>query len=360
VDVGIRGALPAADGRRICEQADFGGRLVERKFVDVVADVLARRMETDPRVVVLGEDVHRLKGGTNGATRGLQERFPDRVLGTPISENAFFGLAAGAAMDGRLRPVVEFMYPDFTWVAADQVFNQAGKARHMFGGQCAVPLVLRTKVAMGTGYGSQHLMDPAGLFATSPGWRIVAPSTPFDYVGLMNAALTCDDPVLVIEHVDLYQRTMPAPADDLDFLVPLGRAAVRRPGRRATLLTYLAMVQPALDAVERLGLDVEVVDLRSLDRAGIDWATIGESLRKTNRVLVVEQGALGPSWGGWLADELQRRFFDWLDHPVERVTGAESAPTISKVLERAAIAGVEELEDGLRRVLGMPSGRERR
>lgn len=360
VDVGIRGDVPPVGERRACEQADFGGRLVERRFVDVIADVLARRMETDPRVVVLGEDVHRLKGGTNGATRGLEERFPGRVLGTPIAENAFFGLATGAAMDGRVRPVVEFMYPDFTWVAADQVFNQAGKARHMFGGDCAVPLVLRTKIALGTGYGSQHLMDPAGLFATSPGWRIVAPSTPFDYVGLMNAALACEDPVLVIEHVDLYQRAMPAPAEDLDFLVPLGKAAVRRPGRAATLLTYLAMVQPALDAVARLGVDVEVVDLRTLDRAGLDWTTIGESVRKTNRVLVVEQGALGPSYGGWLVDELQRRLFDWLDHPVERVTGAESSPTISSVLERAAMAGPEEIEAGLRRVLALAAGAERR
>jgi 2-oxoisovalerate dehydrogenase E1 component len=324
--------------------------------VDVVADVLGRRMETDPRIVVLGEDVHRLKGGTNGATRGLKDRFPDRVLGTPISENAFFGLGTGMAMDGRLRPIVEFMYPDFTWVAADQVFNQAGKARHMFGGDCPVPLVLRTKVAMGTGYGSQHLLDPAGIFATSPGWRIVAPSTAFDYVGLMNAALACADPVLVIEHVDLYQRVMPAPADDLDYFLPLGRAAVRREGRRATVLSYLSMVHSTLDAVARLGVDVEVIDLRSLDRAGIDWEVIGASVRKTNRVLIVEQGSLGTSWGGWLADELQRRLFDWLDHPVERVTGAESAPTISRVLERAAIAGPEEIADGLRRVLALPGG----
>ena len=129
------------------------------------------------------------------------------MLGTPISENAFAGLGGGIAMDGRFRPVVEFMYPDFLWVAADQVFNQIGKARHMFGGNGAVPLVLRTKVAAGTGYGSQHSMDPAGIFATPPGWRIVAPSTPFDYIGLMNAALALDDPVLVLEHVDLYGTT---------------------------------------------------------------------------------------------------------------------------------------------------------
>ncbi len=158
-----------------------------RKFIDCVADVMHRRMETDPRIICMGEDIHRLRGGTNGATRGLAEAYPGRVLGTPISEAAFMGLAGGMAMDGRFRPVVEFMYPDFLWVAADQVFNQAAKARHMFGGTAKAPLVLRTKVAIGTGYGSQHSMDPAGIFATAPGWRIVAPSTPYDYVGLMNA-----------------------------------------------------------------------------------------------------------------------------------------------------------------------------
>ncbi len=170
----------------------------------------------------------------------------------------------------------------------------------------------------------------------------------------MNAALACTDPVLVIEHVDLYQRVMAAPEDDLDYFIPLGRAAVRREGRGVTILTYLSMVHSTLEAVARLGVDVEVIDLRSLDRAGIDWEVIGASVRKTNRVLIIEQGAIGTSWGGWLADELQRRLFDWLDHPVERVTGAESAPTISKVLERAAIAGPEEIADGLRRVLALP------
>jgi 2-oxoisovalerate dehydrogenase E1 component len=351
VDAGLRGPPLTAGSARACEPASYPGRLEDRKFVDVIADVIGRRMETDPRVIVLGEDVHRLKGGTNGATRGLKDRFPDRVLGTPISENAFFGLGAGMAMDGRLRPIVEFMYPDFMWVAADQIFNQAGKARHMFGGSLGVPLVLRTKVAVGTGYGSQHSMDPAGIFATSAGWRIVAPSTPFDYVGLMNAALAGSDPVLFLEHVDLYGATMRAPVDDLDYVVPLGTAALRRAGERVTVLAYLGMVRHALEAVERLGVDAEVVDLRTLDRAGLDWEAVGASLRKTNRLLIAEQGPLGPSWGAWVADEAQRRFFDWLDAPIERVTGSESSPTISKVLEEAAIARTDAVVAGLRRVL---------
>jgi 2-oxoisovalerate dehydrogenase E1 component len=318
------------------------------KFIDAVAGVMARRMSRDDRIVIMGEDIHRLNGGTNGATKGLAQAHPDRVLGTPISENGFTGLAGGIALDGRFLPVVEFMYADFMWVAADQLFNQIAKARHMYGGGNDVPIVLRSKVATGTGYGSQHSMDPAGIFATAPGWRIVAPSTPFDYIGLMNSALKCQDPVVVLEHVDLYPSTGDVPAGEWDFCLPVGRAAVRRPGSEVTVLSYLAMTGYVLAAVTTVGtVDAEVIDLRWLDRASVDWDTIGESIRKTNRVLIAEQGALGTSYGGWLADEIQRRFFDWLDHPVQRVTGGEASPTISKVLERAAIARTEEVADAL-------------
>jgi 2-oxoisovalerate dehydrogenase E1 component len=350
VDAGVRGDLTELAGARTAERATFTGQLRRGKFIDAVSAVMDRRMGTDPRVIVLGEDVHKLAGGTNGATKGLPAKYPGRVLGTPISENAFVGLGGGIALDGRFRPVVEFMYPDFLWVAADQVFNQIGKARHMFGGRNPVPLVLRTKVAMGSGYGSQHLMDPAGIFATSAGWRIMAASTPFDYIGLMNAALAVDDPVLMLEHVDLYGSEGEIPADDLDYQIPFGRAAVRRAGSEVTVLTYLSMVARAAEAIERTGIDGELIDLRFLDRASLDWETVGESVRKTNAVLIVEQGTLGPSYGGWLADEVQRRFFDWLDQPVQRVHGTESSPSISKVLERAAIAGTEEVIAGLERV----------
>lgn len=344
VDVGVRGDLSEMDDARTVAAEGHAVPVQEMKLVESIAAVLGRRMETDPGVIVMGEDVHRLNGGTNGATRGLAERFPDRVLGTPISENAFTGLACGVALDGRFTPVVEFMYADFMWVAADQLFNQVARARHMYGGDGAVPLVLRSKVAMGTGYGSQHSMDPAGIFATSAGWRIVAPTTPYDYVGLMNAALRCQDPVVVLEHVDLYNAVGPGPVDDLDFCLPVGKAAIRREGKDATILTYLGMVPFVLEAVEEFGeVDAEVIDLRWLDRASIDWDTIEASLTKTNQVMIAEQGAVGTSYGGWLADEIHRRFFDLLDAPVRRVTGAEASPSISKVLERAAIAQKDEV-----------------
>ncbi len=356
VNVGVRGDASELDALRVLDPSRSDAAREETKFVDAVAAVMERRMSEDERIVVLGEDIHRLKGGTNGATKGLADAFPERVLGTPISENAFMGLGGGLALDGRYRPVVEFMYPDFLWVAADQVFNQVGKARHMFGGDNPVPLVLRTKVAMGSGYGSQHLMDPAGIFATSPGWRIVAPSCAADYVGLMNAALALQDPVLVIEHVDLYGEKDEIIAGDLDYIIPPGTAAVRREGSVVTVISYLSMVKHSLEAIEQTGVDAELIDLRWLDRASIDWQTIGESIRKTNAVLIVEQGALGTSYGGWLSDEIQRRFFDWLDQPVQRVTGQESSPSISRVLERAAIARTEEVVAALQAVVANAGG----
>ena len=357
VDVGVRGDLSELSGARTQERSDYTGEMTGVRFVDAVAEVMDRNMTEDDRILVLGEDIHRLKGGTNGATKGLAEKFPNRILGTPISENAFTGLGGGLALDGRYRPVVEFMYPDFMWVAADQVFNQIGKARHMFGGESAVPLVLRTKVAMGSGYGSQHLMDPAGIFATAPGWRIMAASNPYDYVGMMNAALACDDPVLMIEHVDLYMTKGEIPAEGLDYQIPYGTASLVREGSDMTVLTYMSMVNHTREALDATGIDADLVDLRFLDRASLDWATIGESIRKTNNVLIVEQGAIGTSYGGWLADEIQRRFFDYLDQPVERVTGSEASPSISKVLERAAIAQTAEVEAGLRRVIAAKGAR---
>jgi 2-oxoisovalerate dehydrogenase E1 component len=359
VDVGVRGDLSELAGSRYEDEDSFSGQLGERKFIDVVSEVMARRMETDESVVVLGEDVDGLKGGTNGATRRPLEKFPERVLGTPISENAFAGLGGGMALDGRFRPVVEFMYADFLWVAADQLFNQIAKARHMFGGDSPVPFVLRAKLAAGTGYGSQHSMDPAGILTTAPGLRVVAPSTPFDYVGLMNTALACADPVVVLEHVDLYPSTGVGPVDDLDYRLPVGRAAIRRTGGDLTVISYLSMVGHCLEALDEVPeIAADLIDLRWLDRASLDWAAIETSVRKTNRVLIVEQGATGTSYGGRLADEIQRRLFDWLDGPVERVTGGEASPSISRVLERAATARTEEVVTALRAIAAERGERE--
>ncbi|WP_182353293.1 alpha-ketoacid dehydrogenase subunit alpha/beta [Flaviflexus huanghaiensis] len=348
LDVGLRDDTDAVKLEECQEITDVPeSELVETKFLDAVASVMHRRMEQDDRIYIMGEDVHKLNGGSRGATKGLPEAFPGKVLGTPISEAGFTGLGGGVALDGRLYPVVELMYADFIWVAADQIFNQIGKARHMFGGQHPMSMLLRIKIGTRTGYGSQHSMDPAGILATNPGWRIIAPSTPYDYIGLLNAAMKLGDPVAVLEHdADLYRSVGMAPADR-DFTLPVGKAVLRRTGDEVTVISYLSMVAQSIEAVEKTGVDADVIDLRWLDRASIDWDTIGESVKKTNRILIVEQANEGTSYGGWLADEIQRRYFDWLDAPIMRVHGSESSPSISKVLEAAALADVDDVADAL-------------
>ncbi len=345
-DQGLRGDLSEFDGISFVEQESFSGELAKVKLIESIASVMVRRMETDDRYFVMGEDIHKLRGGTNGATKGIPDRWPDRCIPTPIAEHGFVGLCGGVAMDGHYRPVVELMYPDFSLVAADQLFNQIAKARHMFGGETNVPLVLRTKIALGSGYGSQHSMDPAGMFAMWPGWRIVAASTPFDYVGLMNSALLCEDPVMMLEHVDLYQSEGLGSETDFDYYIPLGKAKVVRRGGAFTVLTYLSMVSKAIEVADEMGVDAEIIDLRSLDRGGLDWDTIGNSVRKTHNVVVLEQGPLTTSYGAMVTDELQRRFFDYLDQPVKRIHGGEASPSVSKVLERAAFVGEEEIRRG--------------
>ncbi|TPW74845.1 alpha-ketoacid dehydrogenase subunit alpha/beta [Schumannella soli] len=352
INEGIRGDIPSFEGLTVKNASDFAeSELRDAKFVDVIAETMHRRMSQDDSIITLGEDIHRLSGGSRGATKGLADDFPARTLGTPISENAFTGFAGGVAMDGRYYPVIELMYADFLWVAADQLFNQIGKARHMFGGQSDMPLIMRIKIGTNTGYGSQHSMDPAGILATSVGWRIIAPSTPLDYVGLLNTAMRLKDPVAVLEHdADLYKTVGKAPID-LDYLLPFGKAEIRRSGSEVTVISYLSMVQRALDAVEQTGVDGEVIDLRWLDKASVDWDAIGESITKTNRVVIVEQGAAGTSYGGWLSDEIQRRYFDYLDAPVTRVSGSESSPSISKVLEAAALASTDDIVAAIRGIV---------
>jgi 2-oxoisovalerate dehydrogenase E1 component len=351
VEEGIRGDLSELAGQSIREAGDFvPSAMQEMKFVDVISGVMLRNMMRDKHIFVFGEDVHRLRGGTAGATRGIAEKFANRLVGTPICENGFVGLALGAAMNG-LRPVVEIMYPDFCLVAGDQLFNQISKVRHMFGGGFPLPLVVRSRVSAGAGYGSQHSMDASGLFALFPGWRIVSPSNPFDYIGLMNTALRCNDPVLVVEHNDLYQTVGQVPIDGWDYCIPFGRARIARQGSVCTVLTYLSMVNVCNTIAEESGIDAEVIDLRTLDPLGLDWQTIEESVRRTNRLLIVEQTARGTSHGARIAQEAHERLFDWLDAPVMRVTGTQSAPVVSKPLESAALAGPGAIKHGLEQLL---------
>lgn len=347
VDENIRGDLSEFADARFREIEDVpAGERQNTKFITAASDVIARAMERDDRIIIMGEDVHRLRGGVSGATKGALERWPERVLAMPIAENGFVGIALGAALCG-LRPIVEIMFGDFCLVAADQLFNGVSKVRHMFGGGFPVPIVVRVRVSPHTGYGSQHSGDPTGLFALFPGWRIVAPTTPADYIGLMNAALLCDDPVVVIEHVELFQTEGPVPAGDLDYCTRLGQARIVRPGKACTILTATNMVAASRQAVDELGTDAEIIDLRSLDPTGWDWLTIEKSIRKTNRVLIAEQTQRGLSIGGRLTQEIQDRLFDYLDHEILHVTGSLSAPVVSAPLNRAALGSAEKVKAAL-------------
>lgn len=319
------------------------------KMAQAISAVLARRMETDPEVFTLGEEVGHLGGGAYGATKDALALFPDRVLNTPITEAGFTGLAHGAAMAG-LKPVIDIMFPDFVLVAADQFFNQIGMARHMYGGGVDVPLVMRTRSSAGRGFGAQHSNDGVGLFALYPGWRILAPTTPFDYIGMFNSALRSLDPVMIIEHHELYQMSGPIPENDLDYFVPMGKAEVRRKGSDVTVITYLSMSPRVLKIAEHLaseGVEVEIIDLRTLDHAHMDFNMIGESVAKTGSVVVVEQASSSQSLGHFIASQVQNRFFDHLDHPVLLANSLDVPVPVSKPLESACLVSDETIRSAI-------------
>ena len=348
---GIRSDGHEFEGATYREREDFRD-MQGRKFIDVIPEVIKRRMDTDPAVVVLGEEVGNMRGGAFGATKGIFRTHPERVINTPITEAGFTGMSLGLTIVGK-KPVVEVMYPDFTLVAADQIFNQIGKFRYMYGNQSDVPIVFRTKVGIGTGYGAQHSMEPAPMYAMYPGWRVVAPSNPFDYVGLFNSAIRSLDPVFVIEHAMLYEESGEVP-EDRDYLIPFGKARVARAGGDVTVVAYSYMVSKALKAaseLEREGISIEVIDLRSVDYASIDYETIGRSLATTGRVLLLEEGLITGGLGAQLAWEIQERFFDELDAEIGRVAGKPVPVPVSRVQEERAVPGVKDIVDAARAIL---------
>ena len=326
------------------EREDFV-QYSEIKYSDAIAAATGRWMEKDPGVFVLGEEVANFGGGAYGATSGLPEKYPSRILNTPISEAGFTGLGLGAAMSG-MKPVVEIMFPDFTLVAADQVFNQIGKARHMYGNTTDIPLVLRTRIAIGCGYGGQHSMDPIGLYALFSGWRIIAPSNSFDYVGLFNTAMQSLDPVLILEHHALYTKKFPVPENNLDYFIEFGKANIIAEGDEVTLIAYGYMahrIEKLRPAFESRGVSVEMIDLRTLDLPSMDFETIGKSLDKTGVVVIAEEAPANLSIGGKIAAGITEQFFDCLDSPVMRLTSLDVPNSVSRVLEETAMLDDETI-----------------
>jgi pyruvate dehydrogenase E1 component beta subunit len=301
-------------------------------------------------VFLMGEEIGRFEGSYK-VTAGLWQKYgPERVRETPISEEGFVGAGIGAAMMG-LRPVVEIMTINFILVAMDQVINHAAKIRYMFGGAVGVPMVIRTPGGAGAQLTAQHSQSLEAWFAGCPGMKVVAPASVADAYGMMKTAIRDDDPVLFVENLVMYNITGTMP-DDPDYTVPLGRAAVVREGRDLTLVAHSYTVQRALrvaDTMARDGIEIEVVDLRSL--RPLDAETVAESVRKTNRALIAEEGWSTYGVGAELAARIHRLCFDDLDAPVERVGGAEVPMPYSKPLELAALPLESKIEAAARGLL---------
>jgi 2-oxoisovalerate dehydrogenase E1 component beta subunit len=321
----------------------------ELTYLDAIREALAEEMRRDPKVFVLGEDVGPY-GGAFGATQGLYDEFGElRVVDTPISESAIIGVSIGAALRG-YRPVAEMQFADFISCGFDQIVNQAATLRYRYGGRASVPIVVRAPSGGGVSGGLYHSQNPEAWFVHRPGLKVVAPSTAYDAKGLLKAAIRDDNPVIYFEHKFLYRRAK-GPVPEGDEIVPIGVAATRREGGDATLLTYGAMVTPSLEAADRMakeGVEVEVIDLRSL--MPLDKAAIFTSLEKTSRVLVVHEDVKTLGLGAELSAMIVEERFDHLDAPVLRVTYPDTHAPFSHVLEASNLPNTDKIVDALRRL----------
>ncbi len=310
---------------------------------------MADEMERDERVVVLGEDIG-LYGGTHLVTDGLLDRFgPTRVIDTPIAEGGFTGAAIGMAMMG-MRPIVEMMTWNFSFQAADQIIQNAAKLRYFSGGQASAPLVIRGPNGGGVQLSAQHTHSLEGFYAHFPGLKVVAPVTPHDAKGMMIEAIRDPDPVLILEAGALYGTKGDVP--DEEFAVEFGQARVAREGSDVTLIGYGRQVNMLLKVAEKLQddekLSAEVIDIRSI--RPFDEDTLVESVKKTNRAVVVEEQWRWFSVASEVAALLQEHAFDYLDAPVERVSGAEVPAPYARNLEAAAFPNENQIMDAVRRV----------
>jgi pyruvate dehydrogenase E1 component beta subunit len=304
---------------------------------------MREEMERDESVFIMGEDVGVFQGAFK-VTEGLLDKFGEkRVRDTPISENSIMGVGVGAAMAG-LRPVIEFMTVNFALLALDQVINHAASIPYMFNGQVRVPLVVRMPGGGGHQLGPTHSHSFEALYLQIPGLLVACPSTPADGKALLKASIRDDNPVIFIEHESLYGARGEVP-DDGDAVLPFGKAAIRREGSDVTIIGILKMAQAAEKAAKELanehGVEAEVIDPRTLRPLDLD--TILESVRKTNRAVIVEEGWPHGGVGANLAALIQEQAFDYLDAPIQRVTGADVPMPYSKRLEQAAMPHEENV-----------------
>lgn len=304
-------------------------------YREALAQALREEMQRDESVFLMGEDIGHFDGAFK-VTKGMLAEFgPTRVVDTPITEAGFTGLGIGAAMAG-LRPVVEIMTVNFALVAMDQIVSNASKIHYMFGGQVPVPMVIRMPGGAGHQLSAQHSHSLEAMFTHVPGLKVVVPATPEDAKGLLKTAIRDDDPVIFLESEGLYGKKGPVGGDD--HLIPFGQAVVRRPGRDCTVIAHSRMVWVALAAAETLagqGIEVEVVDPRTFRPLDLD--TLADSVRRTSRAVVVDEGWPECGIAAGVAAHLYEACFDWLDAPIGRVNSADVPMPYAKNLEQAAI-----------------------
>jgi pyruvate/2-oxoglutarate/acetoin dehydrogenase E1 component len=323
----------------------------ELTTAQAINEALQEEMERDPRVAILGEDIGAI-GGNFGVTKGLLDQFGvQRVKDTPISEDAIVGLGLGAALVGS-RPVAEIMFSTFLGCCMEEIFNQVAAIRYMSGGQCSVPLVIRTANSLGRSGAAQHSGRTEAWFMHTPGIKVVIPSTPYDAKGLLKTAIRHPDPVLFFEHALAYYGVK-GPVPEEEYTIPFGQADVKREGSDVTIVAYQMMVIKALEAAEILadeGISAEVIDPRTL--VPLDMDSIVQSVKKTNRAIVASEECETAGVCAEIGFRISQEAFDYLDAPIQRVATANVPVPFSPPLEKHMMAKTEDIVAAARRLMG--------
>lgn len=312
-----------------------------------VAEALTEEMARDETVFIIGEDLV-AHGGIFGQFRGLPKKFPGRVIDTPISETCIVGAGLGAALTG-MRPLVDMHFADFVTCAMDEIVNQTAKIHYMFGGQVKVPLVIWAPDGAGLSAAAHHSQSLESWFIHAPGLKVVVPSEPADVKGLLKAAIRDDNPTIFFQHKKLFAKEGPVPEGE--HIVPLGKAAVKRPGGNVTILTYGSGFYLSMEAAKELadmGIDAEVIDLRTLKP--LDFDTVAGSIQKTNRAVVVHEACLSGGFGAEVAAKISSELFDYLDAPILRVAAKDVPIPFSPPMEAFVLPKVEDVIKAVRQV----------
>jgi pyruvate dehydrogenase E1 component beta subunit len=331
------------------EEADYTGATVSLTVREALRDAMAEEMRRDPLVFLMGEEVAQYQGAYK-ISQGLLEEFGERrVIDTPITEHGFAGLGVGAAFDG-LKPIVEFMTWNFAMQAMDQIINSAAKTRYMSGGQMSCPIVFRGPNGAAARVAAQHSQDYSAWYASVPGMRVIAPYSAADAKGLLKAAIRDPNPVIFLENEIVYGRSFPVPKID-DYVLPIGKARIVRPGKDVTLVSYSISVGTCEEAAEKLaaeGIDAEIIDLRTL--RPLDIETVVASVKKTNRIVTVEQAWPVCSIGSEVCSRVALDAFDYLDAPPTKVNGKDVPMPYAANLEKLALPTVEDVIQAVKSV----------